>query len=208
MGWLARFAAAAFGALFATAASGAILAGPAGFTCSWHFRRAAARISWLTSVAQLLSVRLGQSMVVENRPSCNGNVAGDLVARAAANGYTISAVGGLAARRSTRTSMPPCRSILSRICCRSRPLHRTTAAGRRSRARAQKLSRHDRLRPPRQAVRIAVRVDRQRQRASSGDELLKSRPAFNVTHVPYRGGGPAAIGVMTARWRPCSAAAR
>jgi len=40
-------------------------------------------------LGQLLSARLGQAVVVENRPGSNGNVAGDLVAHAAADGYTI-----------------------------------------------------------------------------------------------------------------------
>ena len=88
MRWFARFVAAVFGALFATAALAQsypdrpvhlLVAFPPGGGANF-----VARV-----LAQLLSVRLGQSVVVENRPGSNGNVAGDLVARAAADGYTI-----------------------------------------------------------------------------------------------------------------------
>src|SRR5262249_27925758 len=36
-----------------------------------------------------LSARLGQPIVVENRPGSNGNLAGELAARAAPDGYTL-----------------------------------------------------------------------------------------------------------------------
>src|SRR5689334_4019416 len=39
--------------------------------------------------AQALSVRLGQPVVVENRPGSGSNLAGDIAAHAAPDGYTL-----------------------------------------------------------------------------------------------------------------------
>src|SRR5436853_5877135 len=41
------------------------------------------------TLGQPLSVRLGQPVVVENRPGSNGNLAGELAAHAAPDGYTL-----------------------------------------------------------------------------------------------------------------------
>jgi tripartite-type tricarboxylate transporter receptor subunit TctC len=40
-------------------------------------------------VGQSLSVRLGQPVVIENRPGAGGNVAGEATAKAAPDGYTM-----------------------------------------------------------------------------------------------------------------------
>ena len=86
--WLGCLAASIFGVLFTTLALAQsypdrpvhlVVAFPPGGGANF-----VARV-----LAQLLSDRLGQSVVVENRPGSNGNLAGDLVARAAADGYTI-----------------------------------------------------------------------------------------------------------------------
>src|SRR4029077_19379901 len=39
--------------------------------------------------AQALSVRLGQPVVIENKPGSGGNLASDTVAKAAPDGYTL-----------------------------------------------------------------------------------------------------------------------
>jgi len=195
--WLARIAATTFGVLFTTLALAQsypdrpvhlLVAFPPGGGANF-----VARV-----LAQLLSDRLGQSVVVENRPGSNGNVAGELVARAAADGYTVLQSAG-----SLLTVNPhlyaTCRSILSRICCRSRPSHRDELLLTENPALEPKgFSRLHRLRRPRQTTAI-VWFDRQRREHHLAMELLKEQAGIQMTHVPYRGGGPAALGVMAAR---------
>jgi tripartite-type tricarboxylate transporter receptor subunit TctC len=48
-------------------------------------------------VGQLLSERLGQQFIIENRPGAGGNVAAEAVVRAPADGYTLLVVDGSAA---------------------------------------------------------------------------------------------------------------
>jgi tripartite-type tricarboxylate transporter receptor subunit TctC len=48
-------------------------------------------------VAQWLSQRLGQQVIVENKPGAGGNIATALVARSAPDGYTLTYVGTVAA---------------------------------------------------------------------------------------------------------------
>ncbi len=59
-------------------------------------------------LAEQLSARLGQTMLVENRPGAGGNIAVTAVARAAPDGYTVgsTAVGNLAINPFLYPSMP------------------------------------------------------------------------------------------------------
>ena len=62
---------------------------------AWRsFHREAPAIWWRAWLAQSLSARVGQPVIVENRPGSNGNVAGDFVAHAAPDGCTLLAGSG------------------------------------------------------------------------------------------------------------------
>jgi tripartite-type tricarboxylate transporter receptor subunit TctC len=68
-------------------------------------------------VADALAKRLGQPVVVENRGGANGNLAGEAIRCCSARARCSPSI---------RISTPRCRSIHSRICCRSRASCRTS----------------------------------------------------------------------------------
>src|ERR1700722_9528636 len=188
--WFARFAAAAFATLFATAALAQsypnrpvhlLVPFPPGGGANF-----VARV-----LAQLLSARLGQSVVVENRPGNNGNVAGELVARAAADGYTVLQSAGSLLTVNPHLYDHDDRSVQGSPAGRDHHIG-GAAADRKPGPRAQKFSRLHRLRWPRQAAAV-VWLDRQRQRAPSGDGALEGagRTANDARALPGRRAGSA-----------------
>jgi tripartite-type tricarboxylate transporter receptor subunit TctC len=52
-------------------------------------------------VGQILSERLGQNFLIDNRPGAGGNIAAEMVIRAPADGYTLLVVGLPAAINTT-----------------------------------------------------------------------------------------------------------
>jgi tripartite-type tricarboxylate transporter receptor subunit TctC len=147
-------------------------------------------------VGQPLSVRLGQPIVIENRPGANGNLAGELVAKAPPDGYTLlagpSALFAINPHLYAKMSIDPIKDFLPIASVQVNTLMLTAnpalTAGK----------------DFRDFVTLARDTKPPLFYASIGNgsehhlamELLKRQAGIDLVHVPYRGGGPAALGVM------------
>jgi tripartite-type tricarboxylate transporter receptor subunit TctC len=133
--------------------------------------------------------------VVENRPGSNGNIAGEVVAHAAPDGYTLmvgnSALFGINPHLYGTMSIDPRKDLLPVASLVSNALL---------------LAANPALPPKtfRDFIDFARRAKEPLFYASIGNgsehhlamELLKQQARIELTHVPYKGGGPAALGVM------------
>jgi tripartite-type tricarboxylate transporter receptor subunit TctC len=143
-----------------------------------------------------LGERLGQSVVVDNRPGSNGNIAAELAARSKPDGYTLllgsdSLVGVNPHIYSTMainpmTDLVPVATLVSNMLILA--------------ANATSVPANDFP----GFIEFARRANPPLFYASIGNgsmhhlamELLKQRAGIDLTHVPYRGGGPAGIAVV------------
>src|SRR3954471_7599120 len=138
-------------------------------------------------VGQPLSARLGQPIVVENRPGSNGNLAGDLVAHAAPDGYTLllgpSALFGINPHLYAKLPIDPLKELLPVASLVSNEL---VLASNPKLAGAQTFP---------DFIALAKRSQPSLFYASIGNgsehhlsmELLKQYAKVDLTHVPYRG---------------------
>ena len=146
--------------------------------------------------AQGLSARLGQPLVVENKPGTGGNLASDLVAKTTPDGYTL-----LHATENVFISNPhvygarmpfdPLKDLVPVTSMVSNQIVLTVNPS-----------------VPANTLREFVELARSSKPpmfyASIGNgsnhhlamEMLKQHVGIELTHVPYRGGGPAAIAVL------------
>jgi tripartite-type tricarboxylate transporter receptor subunit TctC len=147
-------------------------------------------------LGQPLSARLGQPVVVENRPGSNGNLAGELAARATPDGYTLllgpSALFAINPHLYSKMAIDPLKELLPIASLVSNELILAASPtlssvndfhGFIALARATK--------PPLFSGLIGNGSEHH-----LAMEFLKQQAGINLVHVPYRGGGPAAIGVM------------
>jgi tripartite-type tricarboxylate transporter receptor subunit TctC len=146
-------------------------------------------------VAQPLSARLGQPVVVENKPGSGGNIAGELIARAAPDGYSLL-VGPdnlftINPHLFNKMSFDPLKDIIPIATVQSNALVL---------AINPKVPAND----LKEFVALAKSSDPPLFYASIGNgslhhlamEMLKQEAGIKLTHVPYRGGGPAGIAVL------------
>ncbi len=162
-------------------------------------------------LGQRLSEQMGEPVVVENRVGSNGNIATELVARAAPDGYTLGLVADsqiainphLYSKMSfdTLRDLTPVSSVASNqfVLAINPSLPVTSFPG---------------------FIEYARQANPPLSYASGGNgsqhhltmEMLKARTGIDLVHVPYRGGAPATTaavaGEVAAMWAGSSNAAQ
>src|SRR6195256_4463039 len=141
-------------------------------------------------VAQPLSARLGQPVVVENKPGSGGNIAGELIAHAAPDGSSLligpDNLFTINPHLFSKMSFDPLKDIVPIATVQSNALVLAINA---------KVPAND----LKEFIALAKRSDPPQFYASIGNgslhhlamEMLKQEAGIKLTHVPYRGGGPA-----------------
>ena len=146
-------------------------------------------------VAQRLTEALGQSVIVENRPGADGNLASDLVAKSAPDGHALAYV---SAGHTMNPAMYP-KTLPSHPVRDFAPVS-MLAAGPQTLVVNPSLP----VRSVKELVVLAKAKPGTINFGSSGSggpvhlsgELLKSVAGINLVHVPYKGGGPAVNDVI------------
>jgi len=148
------------------------------------------------TVADKLSQRLGQPIVIENKPGAGGNIGSDVVAKAAPDGYTllVGTVGTHAINASLYSKMPfdHVKDFAPVILLSKTP---------------NVLVVHPSLpvKTVKELIDLAKVKPNQLTFASSGNgtsihlsgELFKTMAGVQMQHVPYKGSGPMMIDVMS-----------
>jgi tripartite-type tricarboxylate transporter receptor subunit TctC len=162
-------------------------------------------------LAEKLSQALSNAVVVENRPGANGNVAGELVAKATPDGHTL----GLLADSQIAINPHLYRAMPFDTLRDLAPVH-TVAVNQFVLAINPQLP----ARTFPEFIELAKRSNPPLAYASGGNgsqhhltmEMLKQRAGIDLLHVPYKGGAPATTatvaGETAAMWAGSSNAAQ
>lgn len=146
--------------------------------------------------AAKLSELVGQQVVVDNRPGAGGSVAGDIVARAPADGYTlfVAANGTIAIAPNLLMKLPynVAKDLTPVALIGNSPLavmvHPAVPA-----KSMKELLAVAKAHPGK----INFGSAGQGSTGQLATELLKMMAGVNMTHVPYKGAGPALIGAVS-----------
>jgi len=145
-------------------------------------------------VGQILSERLGQNFVIENRPGAGGNIAAEAVVRAPSDGYTLLVVGSTAATNTTLydnlsfnflDDLAPVAGIFSV------PLVMEVTPSFPVKTVPEFIA-YAKTNPGR--INFASAGNGTGQQIAS--EMFKMMTGVEVVHVPYRGGAPALVDLM------------
>ena len=144
--------------------------------------------------AQRLSEAFGRTAVVENRPGASTNIAADLVAMAAPDGYTL-----LMGSSSNATNMTLFRNLPYETLRDFAPVTQVGYG-------PQVLAMHPSLpaKSVKELVALSRKIPGQLSYASAGNgssqhlagELFKMMNKVDIVHVPYKGGQPALVDVI------------
>src|ERR1700719_2397258 len=148
------------------------------------------------TLGQPLGARLGQPVVVENRPGSNGNLAGELAAHATPDGYTLllgpSSLFAINPHLYAKMAIDPLKDLLPVASLVENEL--VLAANPALTAGMDFRGFVDLARKSNPPLFYASIGNGSEHHLSM--ELLKRAAGIDMTHVPYKGGGPAALGVI------------
>lgn len=143
------------------------------------------------AMAPRMAARLGQQVLVENRPGAGGNIGMDVVAKAAPDGHTIGlgAAGALSVNISLLPSMPfdPLKDLAPVSMLAIIPIvvaaHPSTPA-----TDAKSLIAYAKSQPGK----LSFGTTGNGSAMHLAGELMKQMAGFDMVHVPYKGSAPAA----------------
>ncbi|MES2949560.1 MAG: tripartite tricarboxylate transporter substrate binding protein [Pseudomonadota bacterium] len=151
------------------------------------------------AIAPELSKALGQQFVVENKPGAGGNLGAEAVAKSTPDGYTLlmGTVGTHGINRALYPKLPydPFKDFAPITLVASVPNVMVVNAD---------LARTNNINSVKDFIKLAQSKPGKLNMASSGNgtsihlagELFKSQTGIFMTHIPYRGSGPALLDMV------------
>jgi tripartite-type tricarboxylate transporter receptor subunit TctC len=147
-------------------------------------------------LAQRLSETIGQPVVVENKPGANGNIAGEYVARAEPDGYTLlfAADSPIVVNPHVyaRMSYDPLKDLIPVASVATNEFFVSVNPNVPAKTLPELVEHARKANPP-----LLYASGGAGSLHQLGIEMLKQRASINLTHVPFRGGTPATTATLS-----------
>lgn len=141
-------------------------------------------------LAQRMSDNMGQPVLIENRTGANGNIAADIVAKAPPDGYTLilAADSLITINPHVYAKLPfdPLKDLLPVASVASNQFFLSVNPNLPAKTFQEFIELARKTKPP-----LPYASGGNGSQHQLGIEMLKQRANIDLTHVPYRGGGPA-----------------
>jgi tripartite-type tricarboxylate transporter receptor subunit TctC len=141
-------------------------------------------------LAQKLTENLGQAVVVENRTGANGNVAGDLVAKSAPDGYTLllgaDSLIAINPHIYAKMTYDPLKDLVPVASVATNQFFLAVNPSLPVKTFQELIEHARKANPP-----LTYASGGNGSQHQLGIEMLKQRAGLTMLHVPYRGGAPA-----------------
>jgi len=141
-------------------------------------------------LAQRMSDNMGQPVLIENRSGANGNIAADIVAKAPPDGYTLilAADSLITINPHVYAKLPfdPLKDLLPVASVASNQFFLSVNPNLPAKTFQEFIELARKTKPP-----LPYASGGNGSQHQLGIEMLKQRANIDLTHVPYRGGGPA-----------------